>query len=124
MVMSKSAQLRANNKQKGTPGTTVFAIASIILDKKVAVKKYGNANYNRTYIKGEVIDAFDGRAEEAKNAQWRSKARWQIPGHEGGQIYVIRRKDAFLSLPTANPETTIANFPDSIDHRDLPKKDL
>ena len=67
--MSKSAQLRANNKQKGTPGTTVFAIASIILDKKAAVKKYGNANYNKTYIKGEVINAFDGRAEEAKNVQ-------------------------------------------------------
>ena len=122
MVMYTAAQLKATNSQKGTPSTTVFALASVILDKKVAVKKYGSANYNKTHIKGKFIRAFDGRDEKAKNVQWKIEARWQIPGHEGGQIYTIRQQDIFLSLLTANPRTNIANFTDSIDHRDLPTK--
>ena len=122
MVLSKAAQLKATNSQKGTPGTAVFALASVILDKKVAVKKYGSANYNKTHIEGKVLRAFDGRVIGAKNAQWKIEARWQIPGHEAGQVYTIRWQDIFLSLPTANPQTTIANFTDSIDHRDYPTK--
>ena len=75
MVLSKAAQLKATNSQKGTPGTTVFALASVILDKKVAVKKYGSANYNKTHIEGKVLRAFDARVVGAKNAQWKIEAR-------------------------------------------------
>ena len=119
---SQAAIKREINERKGTPGTEIFALASTVLGNKVAVKKYGSSNFNKTYIKGVVIQAFDGRKPGAKNVSWRIKARWEIPGHEGGQDYDIRRQDVYLEQPKANPETTIANFPDSIDHRDFPSK--
>ena len=119
---SKSAQERAVNAAKGTVGTTVYGLASAVLGKQVAVKKYGNANYNKTWIVGKVIRAYDGRKVGGKQAQWKVEARWNIPGHAEGQVYTIRRQDVHLEQPRANPITVIANFPDSIDHRDHPTK--
>ena len=69
MVLSKAAQLKATNSQKGTTGTAIFALASVILEKKVAAKKYGGANYNKTYIQEKVIRSFYGRVVGVKNAQ-------------------------------------------------------
>jgi len=115
---SKAARERAENAAKGTAGTTVYGLASVVLGKQVAVKKYGNLNYNKTFIKGSVIRAYDGRKQGAKQAQWKVEARWNIPGYEEGQVYTVRRQDAHLVQPKPNPVTVIANFPDSIDHRD------
>lgn len=100
----------------------MYGLASAVLGKQVAVKKYGNANYNKTWIVGKVIRAYDGRKEGGKQAQWKVEARWNIPGHAEGQVYTIRRQDVHLEQPRANPITVIANFPDSIDHRDHPTK--
>ena len=51
--------------------------------------------------------------------QWKIEARWQILRHKAGQVCTIKRQNIFLSLPTANPRTTITNFTDSIDHHDF-----
>ena len=88
MVLRKAAQLKATNSQKWTPGTTVFALAGFIVDKKVTGKKCGSANSKKTHIKGKDIWEFDGRAEVDKNAQWKIKARWQIPGHKARGKYI------------------------------------
>ena len=39
-----------------------------------------------------------------------------------GQVHVIRWHDTYLGLLIANPERTIANFPDLIDYRGFTTK--
>ena len=114
---------REINTRKDTKGTKVYALASVVLSAPVATKKFGTQNYNKTYIWGVVQEAFDGRKKEGKgNAVWKLKVKWYYPGHPEGQVWEIRRQDAHLEQPQANPTTTVGNFADSIDHRDVPMK--
>ncbi|KAL9183975.1 hypothetical protein ACHAXT_002061 [Thalassiosira profunda] len=121
-MASKASQKRAADAQKGTAGTIVFALASTVLSKAVASKKFGSHNYNKTYLRGTVLRAFDGRKEGGKQAVWKVEASWVLPGHPEGQRYSVRRQDVHLQQPAPNPITTVANFPDSINHRDVPTR--
>ena len=121
-VASQAARKRAADAQKGTAGTIVFALASTVLSKAVASKKFGSHNYNKTYLRGTVLRAFDGRKEGGKQAVWKVEASWVLPGHPEGQRYSVRRQDVHLQQPAPNPITTVANFPDSINHRDVPTR--
>ncbi|KAL9179705.1 hypothetical protein ACHAXT_008995 [Thalassiosira profunda] len=77
--------------------------------------------YDSTYV-GTVLRAFDGRKEGGKQAVWKVEASWVLPGHPEGQRYSVRRQDVHLQQPAPNPITTVANFPDSINHRDIPTR--
>ena len=111
MVLSKTSQIRATNAQKGMQGTTtIFALTSAILGKKVAVRKYRNANYNKTDTEEKVLRTSHDHADGGKIVQWKVEAREKISGHEVGQVYTIRRQNTFLSMPTENHQTTIAIF--------------
>ena len=116
-------QKKEDNKLKGTPGTVVYALASVVLGKPVAVKKYGSKNYNRTYLTGTVVRAFDARKVGGSNAVWKIEADWSVPGHEGEpQLYTCRRQDVHIRQPSSNPQVALDDFPDSINHRDAPTK--
>lgn len=71
------------------PGATVHAYAHCVMGKSPAVHVFGNINYNKTFIRGIVIEKFDSRKPNAKQAQWSLRVRFYPPSHPEGKVYEI-----------------------------------
>lgn len=50
------------------PGAVVHALPHNIMGKHPATHMFGNVNYSKTYIRGDVVRAFDSRKAVARNA--------------------------------------------------------
>eukprot|EP00984_Skeletonema_dohrnii_P017368 scaffold7891_cov94-Skeletonema_dohrnii-CCMP3373.AAC.1 len=79
---------------------------------------FGNVNYSKTYIRGDVGRAFDSRRPGARNAQWSLLVRWDIPGQPGKEYTILRQHTILGPIPTgANPTSSFA-YADSLNVRD------
>lgn len=94
------------------PGATVHAYAHCVMGKSPAVHVFGNINYNKTFIRGIVIEKFDSRKPNAKQAQWSLRVRFYPPSHPEGKVYEILRQHCKYGdiPPGANPQQNV-NYP-------------
>eukprot|EP00984_Skeletonema_dohrnii_P025542 scaffold14722_cov73-Skeletonema_dohrnii-CCMP3373.AAC.1 len=60
---------KKNGDQRDEPGAVAHALAHNIMGKHSATHMFGNVNYSKTYIRGDVVRAFDSRRPGARNAQ-------------------------------------------------------
>lgn len=100
------------------PGAQVHALAHQVMGPHAAMKiMYGNVNYRKTYISGNVVRVFDSRKPNAKAAQWSLRVRWDIPGRSGEEGNILRQHTTYGPIPQGANPTSIA-FADSLNVRD------
>ena len=88
------------------PGATVHALAHNVMGRSPAVHAFGNINYNKTFIRGIVIEKFDSRKPGARCAQWSLRVKFYPPSHPEGKVYeILRQHCKYGEIPSgANPQ--------------------
>ncbi len=59
LVLSLFAVPKVNQRNK--VGVIVHAVSKIVLGNHTAMIVYGNINYAKTFIQGNIVNVFDGR---------------------------------------------------------------
>ena len=88
------------------PGATVHALAHNVMGRSPAVHAFGNINYNKTFIRGIVIEKFDSRKPGARCAQWSLRVKFYPPSYPEGKVYeILRQHCKYGEIPSgANPQ--------------------
>jgi len=104
---------------RDSPGALVHALAHNVMGKNAAALMFGNRNYDKTFISGQVISVFDSKKPNAKNSQWSLRVLWNIAGHPSGKEYTILRQHTKLGpVPVGiNPQSS-STYADSLNVRD------
>jgi hypothetical protein len=76
------------------------------MGRSPAVHAFGNINYNKTFIRGIVIEKFDSRKPGARCAQWSLRVKFYPPSHPEGKVYeILRQHCKYGEIPSgANPQ--------------------
>jgi hypothetical protein len=103
---------------RDSPGALVHALAHNVMGKNAAALMFGNRNYDKTFISGQVISVFDSKKPNAKNSQWSLRVLWNIAGQPSGKEYTILRQHTKLGpVPVGiNPQSS-STYADSLNVR-------
>lgn len=121
----KRKRKASKSDPRDAPGAVVHALAHYVLGKASARHTFGNRNYNKTNIRGVVMEKFNSKKDGAKCDQWSLNVRWQVLGYpEGKVVSILREHCTFGEIPEgANPQQNSSSYPDqSLDVRDCPTR--
>ena len=114
--MAKGAK-KKEVSPKERPGAIVHAKANKVLGDKPAKNIFGNVNYCKYLLEGEVVEAVDRRKEGGKVAVIYIKAKWTVPGgaYPDGKIEEVHKNGVNHGpIPDgANPNVSV-NHPDAV----------
>ena len=72
-------------------GAIVHALAKWALGKPTAKNIFGNVDYNKTLVQGTVVNVFDGRKPNGKNAVWVLRVDCMLPSSDPMAVVELKR---------------------------------
>ncbi len=112
----KRKRKASKSDPRDAPGAVVHALAHYVLGKASARHTFGNRNYNKTNIRGVVMEKFNSKKDGAKCDQWSLNVRWQVLGYpEGKVVSILRQHCTFGEIPEgANPQQNSSRIPTNL----------